>query len=340
VINFGEDSAIKYNLNGSQICTAPTGQEPYTYSDMAGYNLWQICYNKKLTHDYVTDSSGGYVVDFQALNFPQPLIKYINPRWNIAPPDKKCNDFCGERGLFPASECTCPQDPARKGCVYANQTNGGYEYCQTDCGEVFGSGYATQCCCAAPKFKTDDANLTVFIHFRNNVEDQTFALFPKRVESKPYAQININVTVREPSRITCLINDSVKSGDKVMIKARLIDPLTGEGISNEPITIEVEAYGRKIDLTTDGTGNAEFPNFMAGDQSTRITCIYAGGKDHTESIGSAYMNIYSIDRLWWFLSPEVLLLLIVLVILAFSYKWFKGGGFDLYSMWDELRGKK
>jgi len=48
-----------------------------------------------------------------------------------------------------------------------------------DCSEVFGSGYTTQCCCAAPQFKTDNANLTVFIHFRNNVEDQTFALFPK-----------------------------------------------------------------------------------------------------------------------------------------------------------------
>ena len=93
-------------------------------------------------------------------------------------------------------------------------------------------------------------------------------------------------------------------------------------------------------MTTDHAGKAEFPNFMAGDQSTRISCVYAGGKKYTESSGSAYMNIYSINRIWWFLSPEVLLLLIVLVILAFSYKWFKGGSFDLYSMWDELRGKK
>jgi streptogramin lyase len=340
VINNMDNSAMKYDLNGTKICTAPTGDGPYTYSDMAGYNLWQICYGKKLEHSYVKESKGGYLIDFQALNFPQPLLKYVNPRWNIAPANVNCNDLCKEKGLFPASECACPQDPARNGCVYANQSGGGYQYCQTDCGEVFGSGYSTQCCCAKPQFKTDEANLTVFIHFRNSVKDQTFALFPKREESKPYAQIHINVTVREPSKITCYLNDSVKSGDIVHIEAMLTDPLTGEGIQDEPITIEIEAYDRKIDLRTDRTGKAKFPNFMAGDQSTRITCVYAGGKKYTESSGSAYMNIYSIDRIWWFLSPEVLLLLIVLVILAFSYKWFKGGGFDLNGMWDEMRGKK
>jgi len=340
VVNRMDNSAIKYDLNGTKVCTAPTGDGPSAYSDMTGYSLWQVCNNQTLEHDYVKESKGGYLIDFQALNFPHPLLNYLNPRWNIAPADVNCEGYCREKGLFPAAECTCPQDPTRNGCVFANQTNTGYEYCMPDCSEVFGSGYTTQCCCAAPQFKTDNANLTVFIHFRNNVEDQTFALFPKREENKPYARININVTIRQPSKITCTVNDSVKPGDEVVIKSSLIDPLTGQGIPDEQITIEVEAYGLKKDIRTDHAGNAVFPKFIALDHSTRITCSYAGGDKYTESSSSAYMNIYSIDRIWWFLSPEVLLLFIVLAVLVFSYRWFRGGGFDLYSMWDELRGRK
>ncbi len=339
-INQNDNTAIKYDLRGNKLCLAPTGDGPYTYSDMAGYNLWQICHGKNLTHSYVRESKGGYTIDFEALNYPNPLLKYQNEKWNDLAPDTNCNDYCREKGLFSAAVCACPQDPAQKGCIYANQTGTGYEYCQTDCGDVFGTDYATKCCCAQPRFKTDDANLTLFIHFRNNESDQTFNLFPKRTETKPYAMVNINVTIREPSTISCKVNDSVKSGDDAVISASLTDPLTGQGIPDEPITIEIEAYGLKKEIRTDSSGKAAFPKFTAGDESTRITCSYAGSRKYTESSGSAYMNIYSLDRIWWFLSPEVLLLFIVLAILAFSYKWFRGGGFDFYSLWDELRGKK
>ena len=61
---------------------------------------------------------------------------------------------------------------------------------------------------------------------------------------------------------------------------------------------------------------------------------------YTPSSSAANLNVYSLNRFWWFVSPEVLLVLIVIVILAFSYRWFAGGGLDLYGMWDELRGKK
>ncbi len=287
-----------------------------------------------------SSGSGNYVIDFEALNFPNPLLAYENETWNSITPNINCNDYCRQKGLFSAAVCACPQDPTQKGCVYANNTGGGYQYCQPDCTETFGADYATQCCCAKPHFKTDDANLTVYIHFRNNASDQTFNLFPNHEETKPYAHVKINVTIREPSRISCTVNDSIKSGDNVDISASLIDPLTGQGIADEPVTIEVEAYGLKKDIRTDGSGNVKFPTFIAGDQSTKITCSYAGGKKYTESSSSTYMNIYSLNRVWWFVSPEVLLLLIVLIVLAFSYKWFRGGGFDLYSLWDELRGKK
>ena len=75
---------------------------------------------------------------------------------------------------------------------------------------------------------------------------------------------------------------------------------------------------------------------------------YAAGKTkiametsrYTPSSAAANLNVYALNRFWWFVSPEVLLVLIVIVILAFSYRWFGGKGLDLYGLWDELRGKK
>jgi len=61
---------------------------------MTGYSLWQVCNNQTLEHDYVKESKGGYLIDFQALNFPHPLLNYLNPRWNIAPA------ACQLRGLL------------------------------------------------------------------------------------------------------------------------------------------------------------------------------------------------------------------------------------------------
>lgn len=285
---------------------------------------------------------GKYFLDFEAINFPYPLIRYRDLAWYNTSLGDDCREFCKDRNQRAVSECNCPLDGSPNKCVHCSRTPGGIdnEICAEDCDINCPSmdWDSQQCCCATPYFDFENANMTIFIHFRDNLEDQTFSLFPPHDESRPYANIYINVTMRNPSRVICeAIPESAEPGSEVTIYVTLLDVLTGKGIPYEEVIIELEAYGISKKVTTNADGKAEF-KFTTTDQSTKVKCLYHS--KYTPSDDSTYVSVYSLNRFWWFLSPEVLLLLMVLILLAFSYRWFKEGRLNIYEMWDEFRGKK
>jgi len=337
-VNRDSDDATKLNsTTGSRLCTAEVGDGPYTYSDMSGHNIWKICHNKTLKHEVVEEVSGRYILDFEAMNFPYPLIKYRNLSWYNSSLGDNCQEFCKARNQISISECNCPLNTSLKGCVHCIKADN--ESCIEDCNLSCSADWdSQQCCCGTPYFDLENANITIFIHFRDNLSTQTFPLFPPRTETRPYANIYINVTMRNASRVICeAIPESVNPGDEVIIHVTLLDVLTGKGIPYEEVTIELEAYGISAKVTTDMDGKAEF-KFTTTDQSTRVRCLYHSR--YTPSEDTTYVNVYSLSRFWWFLSPEVLLLFMILILLAFSYRWFREGRLDVYEMWDEFMGRK
>ena len=274
-----------------------------------------------------TDKTSAYELTFEAMNFPYSLIKYESEGWDAAVRGDDCSQFCGRGGMYAAPVCLSPVDASTKGCVYCKKATADadvYAGCAAKCGPEYTE---QRCCCAIPSFTTKDAKMTLYIHFRDNAADQTFNLFPARQENKPYAIVNIDVAVRDPSRLTCEAKPaSTGPRQEVTVDVSLTDPLTGGPISSEEVTINVEAYGVSQKVVTDANGEAQY-KFGIGEQSTKISCAYGSDKtSHTESYASAYVNVSSIDRFWWFLSPEVLLLLIVLILLAYSYRWFRVSG--------------
>ncbi len=343
-VNQGSNDATKLDTSGNKLCTAMVGKGPYTYSDMSGYNRWWICDGKKLTYPYVKESNGSYFMNFQALNFPYSLLKYQGQTWfdrTVAVTD--CAQICKDRGLVTSENCTCPAGLA-KACVYCKKDPSAVDndYCFADCKAPCPSDFnVSQCCCSQPSFKTSNASLTVYIHFRDDKTDQTFNLFPPRTEKKPYAVVNINVTVRDPAQVICRVSPTnTGPNQEITVQAKLIDALTGKGIPSEDVTIRVEGYGLSETKKTDSNGNRPAFKFGVHNENTKVSCTFAGNQKYTEYTDSSYVNVYTTDKLWWFLSPEVLLLVIVIAALAFSYKWFRGGRLDLHSLWDELRGKK
>jgi len=179
-------------------------------------------------------------------------------------------------------------------------------------------------------------NDTVFTHFRNDTKKQTFPLFPPR-DGK---NLHINVTIHNHKKINYTVNPGpydIPAGSNVRINITLIDAITNETVPNRNILVEVPGYGISEILTTDENGEIEF-NFDIGNHDSVVRIIYDDGYQHLTK--AFYLSVSSLDILWWFLSPDVLLLVIILVLLAFSYKWFTEGRLDLYGMWDEIRGKK
>lgn len=188
----------------------------------------------------------------------------------------------------------------------------------------------------------ENSSITIFTHFRNDVKNQTFRLFPSHKESRSYATLDIDVTMRDQSRI--LIENvtpgryNLRPGTVVKTDLRLINAITGEPITDEDITVDVESYAIRQIRTTDTTGRASF-SFVIGGDSTKINFLYSGDKFLQGSISDYYDVVSTGGWLWWFLSPEVLLLIIALILIAFSYRWFKRGRFDIYKMQEELKGK-
>lgn len=339
-VNRESDDAVKLNgSDGSYLCTAQVGDEPYTYSDMSGHNIWKICHNKTLKYERVKEVRGGYLLDFEAIEFPYSLVKYKKREWYDAVKGENCSTLCRDLGLYSVPVCDCAYWGSTGKCIKCKQ--GTYVECRDDCTRSCEDAWdSQQCCCATPYMAFENATMTIFIHFRDNVEDQTFPLFPPRTESKPYADIYINVTMRNPSKVICVAKpDSTKPRGGFIVNVTLLNALNGTGISGENVTIYFEAYNVYSKVTTDSDGKAEFM-FKTTEQGTKIKCMYEGNAIYTSSEDSSYVNVYSLDRFWWFLSPEVLLLLIILILLAFSYKWFRGGRLNIYDMWDELRGRK
>ncbi|MEA3254934.1 MAG: vWA domain-containing protein [Candidatus Altiarchaeota archaeon] len=287
----------------------------------------------------VTSANVTYILDFEAMNFPYPLIRYRGQEWHNTTIGTDCGIYCRDLGLYALPMCNCGLSGLNDTCtlcVNATDIN-----CSGNCSYACEDNWdSQQCCCAYPYFDLENADMTIFIHFRDNVGDQTFPLFPPHSESKPYANVYINVSMRNPSRVICEAKpDSAKPGSMVTVYVTLLDVLNSSGIPYEDVILDIEAYGISMRDTTDRNGKARF-EFTTIEQSTGIKCRYDGGDKYTSSGGSAYVNVYSLGRFWWFLSPEVLLLLIILVLLAFSYKWFREGRLDIYDMWDELRGRK
>ena len=286
---------------------------------------------------------GTYRLDFEALNFPYSLIKYDGETWTNTLSTRDCTQVCKSRGLVTSENCTCPAGLA-KACVYCkkNATAAGGDFCYGNCKATCPGDYKVdQCCCSKPSFKTDNSSLTVYIHFRDNKDEQTFNLFPPRIENKPYATVNINVTVRNPVRVICnAMPTNTGPNQEITVKATLLDALTGQGIPFEDVTITVDGYGLSDTRKTGTNGNRADFKFGVKNENTKVSCTYRGSKKYTENTDSTYVNVYTTDKIWWFISPEVLLLVIVMAVLAFSYKWFKGGKLDLHNLWDELRGKK
>ncbi|RLI88387.1 MAG: hypothetical protein DRO76_00435 [Candidatus Altiarchaeales archaeon] len=181
-----------------------------------------------------------------------------------------------------------------------------------------------------------NASVVVFTHFRNDTKKQTFPLFPPR-DGK---NLHINVTIHNHKKINYTVNPGpydIPAGSNVRINITLIDAITNETVPNRNILVEVPGYGISEILTTDENGEIEF-NFDIGNHDSVVRIIYDDGYQHLTK--AFYLSVSSLDILWWFLSPDVLLLVIILVLLAFSYKWFTEGRLDLYGMWDEIRGKK
>ncbi|MEM2918266.1 MAG: vWA domain-containing protein [Candidatus Altiarchaeota archaeon] len=190
-----------------------------------------------------------------------------------------------------------------------------------------------------------EASLTIFIHFRNDTLTQTYKLFPPRKEVTPpeNKEFSINITLREPSKI---IVESVgpsrynlNPGTDAKINIRLINPLTNSGIPNRKITVKVEGYGISQDIRTDGEGRATFL-FKLGEESTKVKFIFLGDEKFTETETSDYLDVISFKRIWWFLSPEFLLLLIVLIAMALFYRWFKGGRLKFEEIKKEVETKE
>lgn len=55
---------------------------------------------------------------------------------------------------------------------------------------------------------------------------------------------------------------------------------------------------------------------------------------------SDYYDVVSLSKVWWLLSPEVLLLIIALITLAVSYKWFGDRKINIDELIKELKGEK
>ncbi|MCK4491376.1 MAG: hypothetical protein KAU03_02050, partial [Candidatus Altiarchaeales archaeon] len=191
----------------------------------------------------------------------------------------------------------------------------------------------------------ENASLTVFIHFRNDTRNQTFPLFPSREKTTPPKDklFYVNVSMRDATKIIIERVDpgryNLNPGSDLRVSLRLIDALTGEGVPSGDIDVTVDAYMISQTITTDESGRAEFP-FTIGDYSTKIDFTYDGSDGFIESEVSDYYDVVSLSRVWWLISPEVLLLLIVLVMLAFAYHWFRGRRLSIDELMKELRGEK
>ncbi|MEA3254208.1 MAG: VWA domain-containing protein [Candidatus Altiarchaeota archaeon] len=182
----------------------------------------------------------------------------------------------------------------------------------------------------------ENANITVFVHFRDDTGNQTFSLLPERKEGNLY----VNVTMMNPVEILYTVDPrrhDLSEGTTVGINITLMDAFTSQGIPDEEITVEAVGYDISEVLTTDGEGNARF-EFQIGPRDTNIRLMYESEYAQAEEV--FYLSVSNLSMLWWFLSPDVLLMVIILVLLAFSYKWFREGRLDPYSMWNELRGRK
>ncbi|GAJ07487.1 unnamed protein product, partial [marine sediment metagenome] len=92
-------------------------------------------------------------------------------------------------------------------------------------------------------------------------------------------------------------------------------------------------------LVTDNSGRTPF-SLLLGEKSAKINFIFLGNDDFVPSETSDYYDVVSLKRIWWLLSPEVLLLVIVLVSIAFFYRWFRGGRLKVEELKEEFKGKE
>ncbi len=191
----------------------------------------------------------------------------------------------------------------------------------------------------------ENASLTLFIHFRDNISNQTFPLFPTmNISTQPKNRsFYLNISMRDATRVIIEKVEpgryNLNPGTDLTVSFKLINAFTGEGVPSENIVVTADAYGISQTVTTDETGKAEF-SFRIGDYSTKIDFAYSGSNSFIESEVSDYYDVVSLSRVWWLISPEVLLLLIVLVMLAFAYRWFRGRRLGVDELIKELRGEE
>jgi len=186
----------------------------------------------------------------------------------------------------------------------------------------------------------EQSSLTIFIHFRNDTSTQTYNLFPSRRENIGDKTFYVNVTLREPSKIVIESitpgKYNLKQNSNINVNIRLINPLSGEGIPRRKIIVEVEGYGISQEIITDSEGRASF-SFKVGDRSTKVRFKFLGDQNFVPTEISDYYDVVYLERVWWFLSPEVLLLIIVLVSIAFFYRWFMKGKISFEEMKKEMK---
>jgi len=169
-----------------------------------------------------------------------------------------------------------------------------------------------------------NASLTVFIHFRNDTTTQTFSLFPARDEPN----LTIDVRMRNSTKI---LIESITPGrynldpeTEIRTVIKLIDSISGEGIPNKDVRMEIEGYGLDQTETTNASGRASF-FFVIGDHSTKVNFLFGGNDRFLGNKASDYYDVTPMKMLWWFLSPEVFLLILILIIVVLSYRWFMKG---------------
>ncbi|MBN2013750.1 MAG: hypothetical protein JW778_01080 [Candidatus Altiarchaeota archaeon] len=207
----------------------------------------------------------------------------------------------------------------------------------------------------------DDAQIIVSTHFRN----YTYKL---KDVLRPRGKAVIAYTVTPPKEF-------IKTGDIVTIDLDLICGATtisnaeveviipnyeGElfGVRWEKPRIELEdieldfwagpvfmptikpdfrVTGDRSYVTTDGTGHASF-GLMMKQKAAHVILYYEGGDLCSEAEASFILGREDLSSI--ITSVDFILLLIIFILLIFSYRWFKRGRLDFYEMWQEFRGEK
>lgn len=128
---------------------------------------------------------------------------------------------------------------------------------------------------------------------------------------------------------------------------------------DEKVKITVEVMGKKADgyewkkipgdvKITAKPGNVAIPPTVSSGGSftfpaheyTRITLSFEGNNDYAGSENAVLIGVPYISSPLLSLSPEFIMLFIILIIALLSYRFFTRGKLDMASWWQEIKGRE